>query len=212
MIACPSCGARNPVDATWCNLCALGLGVPSGAPPARAADTPDGEIGAEAAAAPQADRRGGAERPRRSESQWTCRVCDTATPITSDVCGGCGTSIFEAHGAGRDRAADRSRAAAWRFLPGVGHAALGDPAVAMVLVAVLGTALLFALLLASGGLVLGAVSCLLAAAFIWGAGSVDVAVRLEGRPPLLTGGRLLGAAALVVVIVFLTTRSGIPGG
>lgn len=196
MIACPACGARNSESAEWCTLCAVRLGSP--APDvAVPAPTPVPQATAHREPTPADDTDG--------EPRWTCRVCGGVNPLSENLCATCATSIFEAHGAQEERELDRRRASRRQYIPGAGYAALGDLATGAMQLAVLGLAMLFAVLLFSGGERVGGAACLLAGSVVWGMGAVDVAGRLEGRSPLLNGGRLLGAALVIVVIVLVVT-------
>lgn len=222
MITCPACGARNSETAEWCTLCAVRLGsapehVSSEAPPRAASarepsatEAADSGVSRPDPAEPptSATAGAGATRSGTGEPRWTCRVCGDTNPLSVNLCGTCATSIFAAHGADHERELDRERAAGRQYLPGAGYAALGDLATGAMQVAVLGLAILFAVLLFSGGKNVGGAACLLAGSVVWGVGAVDVAGRLEGRGPLLDGARLLGAALVIVVIVLVVTMGG----
>ncbi len=198
-MTCPECGASNPKGAAWCSLCARPLGAaPQAAPaddpvlattiePPPVAETPS-------SAGPVIDTGGG--------PAWTCGACGDPNPIEADVCSTCGTSIFEAHGASTDSETDRARAEERAWVPGVGQSALGDSATGGMVVAVIALSGLFGLLMLLGGGSVGAgVASLLIGAGVWAAGWFDTQQRLARGTAILTPGRLLAVAALVILIV-----------
>jgi hypothetical protein len=149
--------------------------------------------------------------PDPARATWTCPTCGTETPLAVDACGTCGTTIFAAHGAGEEAEVDRTRAARLAWVPGVAHHALGDLATGAMVVADVGVALLFGLLLLGGGAVASGLVCLALALGTWGLAYVDVGRRLAGRPAWLSPGRLLWVA-LAVVGVALVAASAVTGG
>lgn len=203
-MTCPDCGASNPADAEWCNLCARPFGSvatdtarPAPAPPGPAPPGP-----APTVATPPPD-------PARAT--WTCPTCGTETPLAADACGTCGTTIFAAHGAGEEVEVDRARAARHAWVPGLAHHALGDLATGAMVVADIGVALLFSLLLLGGSAVTAGLICLGLALGTWGLAYVDVGRRLAGRAAWLSPGRLLWVALAVVGVALLST-SAVTGG
>lgn len=203
-MTCPDCGASNPSDAEWCNLCARPFGsvATESVPPAPAAPESVLAGSASTVATPPPD-------PARAT--WTCPTCGTESPLAADACGTCGTTIFAAHGAGEETEVDRARATRLAWVPGVAHHALGDLATGAMVVADVGVALLFGLLLLGGGAVAAGVICLALALGTWGLAYVDVGRRLAGRAALLSAGRLLWVA-LAVVGVALVAASAVTGG
>ena len=192
---CPHCDATNPRDAAWCNLCARPFDddrpaeVPTPAPvapaPARDADGPP---------------------------IWSCAACGAENPLDADACAVCGTSIFDTFGRSDDVQRSRREAERFAWVPGRGHAALGDQATAAMVVAILAVGGLLGLLLvlASDTRLAGS-ACLLTAAGTWAAAVVDVRRRSAGMPGFLTARRLLWVAVAVVAIAFAAFAGAIGG-
>lgn len=186
----------NSAGADWCSLCASPLGgVATEPPPAAAVD--------EAPTQSPADRHPEpATIDEPSTDGWTCPRCSATNAVAVDVCGTCGSSIFEAFGAGAERKRDRALAEERAWVPGVGHHALGDGATAAMVVAVLAlTVGLGALVLTTSALTSVGLFCLVAAGGLWGAAWWDVRQRLAGQPSLLTPGRLLWTALGLLIVV-----------
>jgi hypothetical protein len=192
---CPHCDATNPRDAAWCNLCARPFGDdrPAEDPP------PTSVV---PASAQHVDGPG----------TWSCAACGTQNPLDADACTVCGTSIFDSFG--RTDAVERSRREAGRlaWVPGWGHAALGDQATAAMVVAVLAVGGFLGLLLVlAPDTRLAGSACLLAAVGTWGAAVADVRRRSAGMAGFLTGRRLLWVAVAVVAIAFAAFAGAIDG-
>lgn len=182
-MTCPDCGASNPADATWCNLCArpFAAGVITDSPPTEASREPS-----ESAARP---------------GVWRCAACETDNPLEVDRCGVCGSSIFDSFGRADGLDEQRRLAAERAWIPGWGHATLGDQGTAAMVVATCLVGLMLGVLLVlAPGTVVAGILCLLAAAGTWGATVVDVRRRAAGASGFLTGRRLLWVAVGVVIV------------
>lgn len=186
----------NAAGADWCSLCASPLGGVATEPPLA--------VATEERPPPPSDGPE-TEAPTPSEPTadgWACPRCSATNPVAVDVCETCGSSIFEAFGAGEERRRDRTRAAERAWVPGAGHHALGDGATAAMVVAVLALTLgLGALVLTTSALTSVGLFCLVAAGGVWAAAWWDVRQRLAGQPSLLTPGRLLYTALGLLVVV-----------
>lgn len=211
-MTCPECGATNPKGAEWCNLCARPLGVARSTnpePAVPAAEEARSEVATDIDDGPVPDD-GPASDP--AQPTWTCGTCGNPNLIDDDECATCGTSIFEAHGGKKAIEEDRDKAAARAWVPGAGQSALGDSATGGMVVAVTALSFVFGLLLLfGGGAIGGGTAALLIGAATWGAGWFDTQQRLSNGMALLTPGRLLAVAGLVVVIVLFATTGATSG-
>lgn len=146
-IRCPSCGGLNPATAQWCGQCLKRFAPPAPPPPpppvlstaaAGAAGTAVDPLSAPLGAlAPE----GGPRVPEGQVIQrglikatdagifWTCPSCQSENPMTVEKCSVCGHALADAmRPPGKERPVrDPGKAALVSlFMPGAGHAYLGE--------------------------------------------------------------------------------------
>lgn len=152
-LRCPACGGLNPPDAQWCGQC-LTRFVTAASPPPPPPPPPPGIPGAPAAPPTTADgpdpstapvhdvlEAWRSAQPRNVVSQkgafkatnegivWTCTRCDTENPIDEPECSVCGTLLSELmlpQGPERPARDPGTAAMLSLFLPGAGHAYIGE--------------------------------------------------------------------------------------
>lgn len=233
-VKCQSCGAANPAGAPWCNQCFTSFGpppapAPPDAPPvapepavAAPSDLAPGDAGSETSAAAVEAAAATLEGSQTSDSPgeepvWQCQVCDTANPLSSNVCAVCRTPIFVSFGAEteQDPGMSASEAAVQAFVPGLAHIRMGHGLIGFTIALLVWVLIGFALIIAfAGGAPLPVLLVFLVAVGIILV-SVHDAQRIAQRQPqavLLKPRTLtfvaLGAIALVVAIIWIQGLSG----
>lgn len=146
---CPSCGAANPDEASWCGLCFADLRPAPVEPEPPTAETEDAVVlvaapeslqvaaaaaldartppGAEAIEAVGIEAAGGAVRRVGDRLEWICATCATVNPMDSLTCTVCGASLaelFKTEGSEGSEAGKKDPEIATilsAILPGAGH-------------------------------------------------------------------------------------------
>jgi hypothetical protein len=203
-IRCPSCEARNPSTAPWCNQCYASLAAPEPptppepsppatsvpAPPTQAATEQDGLLPLPPSS-PGATRTGDAGEPRQLRSgsgrfrqaadglEWSCATCDEWNPIERVTCTVCQVPFGPS--ADADASPSRPEVAA----PVLVVSSLIAPGAGQWLLGLRGAAVLRLLLAA-----------------VWGLGGLSLLLRAQssGQPalpafPLLLGWAIVAAGS-----------------
>lgn len=208
-LACPACGARNPADARWCNLCLVSLGpgadepAPSPAAPSPAAPSP--------AAPPDDGQVGDASvRLRDDELEWACTACGAWSPMIARDCVTCGAAR---RGFVPDEPADADhrRSAAVHPLaiavPGLAHLLLGARGAGLARLAVWALWLGGGVLLITGGARLVGGLLVVAALGLWTVTVLEVPRLQRGAGGLLTPRALAWLVVAVTVVLALVTTA-----
>jgi hypothetical protein len=222
-VRCPSCDARNPDGAAWCNQCLRPLGA-AATDTATAPEAPAAPVGS----AQDGDTTAARQRDVRTvdgEVEWRCPRCDVWSPLPAARCTTCGGPR---RGFGVDErdvrpppSAGPRLAAASLVLPGLGHVLAGryGSGVARALLAVswlLGGLVLLRGATRGGASPLPSVPLLVGAVTVWAASLADVR-RLtvdEGREWLHPRALLWLTSGVIgsLVVLLLMTATRLSGG